>query len=212
MTEVDIKSQQVITEHLHSHYPGVPVVGEEGRESTLGASRRWLIDPIDGTRNYLNGRPDFAVTLAHQVRESNVWRTTDGVVSLPAHGTTYWPEFKRGAFKIDGTGVETRVLVPKSRALTLSGALVELSVRGLGQESELALISGLIDARAVRRTSGSAAMGIARVSGEGLQAALVTAKAYDVEAGLLVAEEAGAHTKRIDFVRDDRQFTLYVVA
>ncbi len=216
VSEVDEEVQKAVRTVLDQHFPGTPFVGEEGpTDRTSAAACRWLVDPIDGTRNFLAGHKNFAVSLAHQAWAEG-WRTTDAVVALPAHGETYWAERGHGAYLIGADGRETRLRLPESPRGAgdgpgLRGALIDVSMRGLGR-FRLPLLAALLEAGAVWRSSGSAAMMCAMVSGCGNQAALVTAEPYDVAAGLLVAEEAGARVATRDVERAAGRFRLYVVA
>ncbi len=65
VTEADIASQQAIAELLQQRHPGHALLGEEGLEDPgAGTGYRWIIDPLDGTGNYVHGVPYFAVSIA----------------------------------------------------------------------------------------------------------------------------------------------------
>jgi histidinol-phosphatase len=93
---VETKLRQIIA--LHS--PGDGVIGEEF-ENTLGSERVWIIDPIDGTANYLRGLPIWASLIA--LRENGI--ITTSVVSAPALGRRWWAKLGNGAFTkgVDGS-------------------------------------------------------------------------------------------------------------
>jgi fructose-1,6-bisphosphatase/inositol monophosphatase family enzyme len=217
VTEVDRQAQADIRQVLVEHFPGTAFVGEEGRgRADGGARRRWLVDPIDGTRNFLHGNKNFALSLAHQQLAKDAgdagdaWTTTDAVVSLPAHAEVFWAERGQGAWHIDSRGVERRMRVRRTSGDALKGRLIDLSVRGLGLEAELKLTELLMRRGAVRRATGSAAMMLCMVGGCGNSGAMVTANDYDVAAGLLVAREAGATVSELTFEREGRRFTAYL--
>jgi len=86
VTEADRAVEQAIREHLAHERHGDAVIGEEYGASSVQSSRRWIVDPIDGTKGYVRGTPVWATLLALEVdREITV-----GVVSAPAL-TRRWP-------------------------------------------------------------------------------------------------------------------------
>lgn len=205
VTEVDTNVQAEVRRVLAQHYPDVGFAGE-GAADTSGAATRWLVDPIDGTRNFVNGQKNFAISLCHQRRTETGWETTDAVVGLPAHGEIYWAERGQGAYRIGWDGRETRLSVPAR-----TGDLVDVSGRGFGPRLP-DLLARLSAAGATLRGTGCAALMLCMVSGSGNAAAVVTANDYDVAAGLLVAAEAGATLSQVTFERDGRAFTAWLAA
>jgi histidinol-phosphatase len=89
VTEADEAVEKMIRERLARERPSDGIVGEEF--GTTGAqSRRWIIDPIDATKNYVRGVPVFATLIALEQRL--------GVVSAPAMGRRWWASRGEGAF------------------------------------------------------------------------------------------------------------------
>ena len=80
VTEMDRAAEVMITERILAERPGDAILGEEGGESGHGRVR-WIIDPLDGTVNYLYGLPDWAVSIAAEVDGAIV----AGVVAVPRH-------------------------------------------------------------------------------------------------------------------------------
>jgi histidinol-phosphatase len=93
VTEADRAVEEMIRGRLADERPGDGVVGEE-LGVTGGGSRRWIVDPLDGTRNYSRGIPVWATLIALQ--QDGVLRL--GVVSAPALGRRWWAERGAGAF------------------------------------------------------------------------------------------------------------------
>jgi len=84
-----------VRERLAAARPGDSAVGEEyGTTAAPDASRRWIIDPIDGTKNYVRGIPVWGTLLALQEAQE----TAVGVVSAPALGRRWWASRRGGAF------------------------------------------------------------------------------------------------------------------
>jgi histidinol-phosphatase len=95
VTEADTAVEQAIRARLAADRPGDGVLGEEyAVVPTLKGGRRWIVDPIDGTRNYSRGIPVWATLIA--LEENGVLQV--GVVSAPALGRRWWAERGAGAF------------------------------------------------------------------------------------------------------------------
>lgn len=93
VTEADREVERLLRSAIERHRPGEAVLGEE-----FGASgdsdRRWIVDPVDGTKNYLRGVPVWATLLARQ----EAGRVTLGVVSAPALARRWWASRGGGAW------------------------------------------------------------------------------------------------------------------
>jgi fructose-1,6-bisphosphatase/inositol monophosphatase family enzyme len=198
--------EEKIRKVLGGHYPGYRFHGEEhggdGAEAKAG-DRRFLVDPIDGTRNFLHHRPDYCTSIACQEWADGAWRTTDAVISHPASGRIYWAERGRGAFVIERNDCETRLAVRPliDSELLLRDRLIDFSARGLGVEWEVEVYRKLLESGAGVRNSGSVALILAQLSAQGGSGAILTAHDHDVAAGLLIAREAGAWATQIGFDR-----------
>jgi histidinol-phosphatase len=93
VTEADRGAEQAIVAHLRAAFPEVGFLGEEyGAQG--GQGRRWIIDPIDGTKNFIRGIPYWATLVALE-EEGEV---TVGVVHAPATGDLLWAQRGAGAF------------------------------------------------------------------------------------------------------------------
>jgi histidinol-phosphatase len=93
VTEADRAVEEAIRERLAAEHPDDGILGEEFG-ITGDAGRRWIVDPIDGTRNYSRGIPVWATLIA--LEEDGVLQL--GVVSAPALGRRWWAERGSGAF------------------------------------------------------------------------------------------------------------------
>ena len=99
VSEADMAAEQLIRDRVVAARPGDAVLGEEfGVEGS--SNRRWIIDPIDGTKNYVRGIPVWATLLA--LEEDGEMRV--GVCSAPALGHTWWAVRGGGAFA-DGSPI-----------------------------------------------------------------------------------------------------------
>ena len=112
VSDADRSCEQLIRTRLAAERPDDAVVGEEYGASTP-APRRWVIDPIDGTKNYVRGVPVWATLIALQQDE----RTVVGVVSAPALGRRWWASRGAGSWTRVADGAERRNKVSKVAAL-----------------------------------------------------------------------------------------------
>jgi myo-inositol-1(or 4)-monophosphatase len=185
VSQADRDTEASIRAVLAEARPEDGVLGEEDGMVAGESEIHWLVDPIDGTTNYLYGRPDWAVSVA-AVRSADS-RTLVGVVAEPALGLVTEALLGDGAWS-DGRRLRRR------RAVDLERALVEVNwgrpaQRGLAGDLLRALVPRVRD---VRR-GGSAAAALVQVAdgradaywGPGLQP-------WDGAAGALIASEAGA--------------------
>jgi histidinol-phosphatase len=111
VSEADRAVEQALRERLVTLRPGDAIFGEEYGTSSAGSAdedggRRWIVDPIDGTKGYVRGMPLWATLLALEEGGS----VTVGVVSAPALGRRWWASRGDGAFTLDRPGGEPRRL------------------------------------------------------------------------------------------------------
>ncbi|WP_086821167.1 histidinol-phosphatase [Allokutzneria sp. NRRL B-24872] len=106
VTDADLAVEDAVRELLADARPGDAVAGEE-RGGTAGAGRAWVLDPIDGTKNFLRGVPAWATLIALVVDGTPEL----GVVSAPALGRRWWAARGTGAWTTDPDGSERRISV-----------------------------------------------------------------------------------------------------
>ena len=132
VTEVDRAVERAVRDELALARPEDSVVGEEyGAASASEGARRWIVDPIDGTKNYVRGIPAWGTLMAlDDGRELVV-----GVVSAPALGRRWWARRGEGAYVRDGmaAGDARRIRVSGVRALDAA----QLSFAGLEDWAEI---------------------------------------------------------------------------
>lgn len=100
VTDADTAVEDAVRALLAEHRPDDAVAGEE-RGGEVGAGRTWVLDPIDGTKNFLRGVPAWATLIALVVDGSPVV----GMISAPALGRRWWAASGTGAFSSDVFGV-----------------------------------------------------------------------------------------------------------
>jgi histidinol-phosphatase len=94
VSDADRGCEELIRAHIAAARPDDAVIGEEYGVTAGGGDRRWVVDPIDGTKNYVRGVPVWATLIALQEHE----RTVVGVVSAPALGRRWWAARGSGAW------------------------------------------------------------------------------------------------------------------
>jgi myo-inositol-1(or 4)-monophosphatase len=184
VTSMDRASERHIVDGIRAVRPDDAIVGEEGTADTGTSGVRWIIDPLDGTTNYLYALPAFAVSIAVEVDGEVV----AGVVADPSHRETF-------AATLGGGATCNGKPITCSAATTLAHALVGT---GFSYEPERrarqgAVVAQLLPrARDVRRF-GAAALDLCWVACGRLDAFYERGlQRWDLEAGGLVAREAGA--------------------
>ena len=109
VTAADRAAHALIVEALGRLDPSIPIVSEEAAAPPADVrshwTRFWLVDPLDGTKEFLAGLPDYTVNIA--LVESGT--PTMGVVDAPAHGVTYWASHGAGAWRQDGESAAVRI-------------------------------------------------------------------------------------------------------
>ncbi len=190
VTEMDTAAEASVLEHLLGARPEDGVLGEEGglRAGTSGLT--WVVDPIDGTVNYLYGIPAYAVSVAvvEGQPEPGGWTVLAGCVHNPSSGETWTASVGGGAF-LDGRRLEGPAEVDLSTALVGTG-FGYLASRRRQQAAVLAEL--LPEVRDIRRI-GSAALDLCALATGRLDAYFERGlQPWDQAAGVLVAQEAGA--------------------
>jgi histidinol-phosphatase len=128
VTEADRAVEQLLRKRIGEERPGHSVVGEEFGADGQGAVR-WILDPIDGTKNYLRGVPVWATLIALE-REG---RVEVGVVSAPALCRRWWAARGEGAFA-DGRRIHVSQVADLGDAVLSYASLGSWEQHGLGQQ------------------------------------------------------------------------------
>ncbi|MGH6899960.1 MAG: inositol monophosphatase family protein [Geminicoccaceae bacterium] len=175
--------EDLIRARLGGAFPEDDLLGEEGG----GAARRpgaglWVIDPIDGTANFLRGMPYWCVALAYVTGD----RVEIGVTYDPVHDDLFWARRGGGAHR-NQAPIRVSGATDPRRAVVGSTFTFKMKI-----ESYIALIEGILLAGADHRRMGSTALMMCHVA-DGRLDGCVTGycNAWDVIGGLLLVEEAG---------------------
>ncbi|GAA3727892.1 inositol monophosphatase family protein [Salinactinospora qingdaonensis] len=185
VTEMDRATEDLIRTRLLTARPSDALLGEEGGAARGTTGVRWIVDPIDGTVNYLYGRPDWAVSIAAEADGEIV----AGAVAAPVHGETYTAT-RGGGARCDGVELRAGEAVPLEMALVATGFGYEAQRRS--QQAEV-LRAVLPRVRDIRRC-GSAALDLCSLAKGRANAYYERGlNQWDWAAAALVAAEAGVH-------------------
>lgn len=186
VTEMDIAAERLITDFLDEHRPDDGVLGEEGASIPGTSGIRWIVDPLDGTVNYLYGLPAWSVSIAAE-RDGE---TVVGVVEVPSRGETFHAVRGGGAW-LGERRLATRPSPELSQALVATGFGYLQERRAHQADVAQRLIPRVRD---IRR-AGSAAIDLCDVAAGRLDAYYERGlNPWDYAAGDLIAREAGALT------------------
>jgi histidinol-phosphatase len=185
VTEADRAVERALRERISAQRPGDSVMGEEFGPappfSASGAGDRWIIDPIDGTKNYMRGIPVFASLIALERRGTLI----AAVASAPALGRRWWATRGGGAFA-DGRAIRV------SRVSRLEDAQVCFGGLGAWQRAGLRdRLLALVERSWRSRGFGDFWMHMLVAEGAAEVAAETEVSLWDLAAVKLIVEEAG---------------------
>ncbi|MCX4723256.1 inositol monophosphatase family protein [Streptomyces sp. NPDC090052] len=186
VTEMDIAAEKLITGYLTGLRPDDGFLGEEGASAEGSSGVRWVIDPLDGTVNYLYGLPTWSVSIAAE----QDGETVAGVVAVPMRGETFHAVLGGGAH-LGGARLRCRPAPPLDQALVSTGFNYVTTVR----THQAAVAQRLIPQLRDIRRGGSAAIDLCDVAAGRLDGYYERGlHPWDRAAGDLIAREAGALT------------------
>jgi len=187
VSSADIKTERLLRQELEKARPGFGFLLEEGGE-VIGSdpSHRWIIDPIDGTTNFLHGIPHFAISIGLE-RDGEI---IAGVVYEPVHDELYHAEKGGGTFLND-----RRLRVSARRKLDESIFATGIPFAGRdGHQDFLTTAPKVMEVSAGLRRFGAAALDMAYVAAgrcEGYWESGI--KPWDIAAGIILVREAGGY-------------------
>ena len=193
VTEADLASQRCIREIILGEFPDHDFLGEEDDPQAppaAGRDYRWIVDPLDGTTNYVHGLQAFAVSIALEHRGELI----AGIVFDPVTKECFAVAQGEGA-TVNGKAIRT------SLCQTATSALVAASFSPLVDRHSIEVVRFVeaIEACQGVRRLGSAALNLAYVAAGRLDAYWATAvKIWDVAAGVLLVREAGGIVTNIE--------------
>ena len=183
----DREVEELIRTRLTVAFPDDGLLGEEGGggDSLTAAGPVWVIDPIDGTANFLRGLPYWSVALAYLVEG----RTEIGVTYDPVHDELFWARRTTGAY-LNERAIRVSDCDEAKRAVIGSTFTFKMAI-----EPYVELLDKTLRAGADHRRMGSTALMMCHVADGRLDACVtLRCNAWDVIGGLLLVREAGGRT------------------
>lgn len=184
VTAMDTAAESLIRTRLLAARPSDAVLGEEGGSTSGSSPVTWVVDPLDGTVNYLYSLPSWSVSIAAEVAGSAV----AGVVVCPPLGEV-WTAVRGGGAFLNGSPLAASSVSELSQALVGTGFSYSPKRRALQADLLTAVLPLVRDVRRI----GSAAVDLCSVAAGRLDAFYESGlNRWDSAAGLLIATEAGA--------------------
>jgi myo-inositol-1(or 4)-monophosphatase len=186
VSDVDLEVERRVREFLRARSPETGFVGEEDENASGDGDLQWVMDPIDGTANFVKGIPLYSISLALVAGDEPVL----GIIEVPAFGCRYSAAAGWGAY-CDGARIRVR---PTTR---LKDAIVSFGDYAVGEHAEtknrlrLAVTSRLAAQAQRVRMFGSAAIDLAWLAHGRTDAAVVLGgHPWDIAAGVILVREA----------------------
>jgi myo-inositol-1(or 4)-monophosphatase len=188
VSNVDIAAEKKIIEVIKSRYPDHGILCEESEGQTTDSEYKWIIDPLDGTHNYIYGISVFGICIALEYKGELVL----GVVNLPYSGELYCAEKGRGAY-CNGKPIHVSKRMMKE-ALAIFDSTLHTE-----KTAKIGFLSALVDRVFTFRMSGSSARNLTYVAGGNVDLVVeYSDKPWDFAAGGLIVEEAGGKMTTLD--------------
>ncbi|MDX6532897.1 MAG: monophosphatase [Gaiellales bacterium] len=189
VSDADRDAETLIRDILERRRPQDAILGEEGGSTSGESGLRWIVDPLDGTTNYLYGRPEWSVSVAVESGDGVI----AGVVHDPSRAETF-TAVRGGGAALNGEPISASALDDLSRALISTGFSYLPEERVLQSRALDAVLPRVRDLR----RNGSAAIDLAWVAcGRADGYYEVPIMVWDRAAGLLLVEEAGGLTSSL---------------
>jgi len=201
VTYVDKTAEKKLVEGLSRILPEAGFLTEEKTTNQTEKPLRWIIDPLDGTTNFMRGNPHFAISIGVE-RDGNLHA---GVIYDVIRDEMFFAEVGKGAFLVDGRGVEKRLRIPQRDDLTICTIATGAPFRGKpGHAKFLTELHKVMAQTAGIRRNGSAALDLAWLAAgrfDGFWERRLNA--WDIAAGVVIVREAGGIVHDLDTGADE---------
>jgi len=200
VSAADKKSEEIIIEELLKAHPTYGILSEEvGVINKDNKENRWIIDPIDGTLNFLNGIPQFAISIGYEEKGEIVC----GIIFDPIKDEMFFAEKGSGAF-LNNSRIRVSNKKKLKESILVTGGPKYASKKRDNIFQEYIKISNIVDAPI--RKFGSAALDIANVSCGRFDGYWQWELNYwDIAAGIIILKEAGGY---VDFPGENTNMSI----
>jgi myo-inositol-1(or 4)-monophosphatase len=185
VSEADRRADRILREELTRARPAFGLLIEEsGTGGAANAEDRWIVDPLDGTTNFLHGLPHFAISIAHESRGELI----AGMIYDPLRDETFWAARGRGAY-LNNRRLRVSARGDLSEAVLATG--IPFGDRP-GKDEMLAALRPVMERTAGVRRFGAATLDLAYVAAGRYDAFWeIGLSPWDVAAGIVIVREAG---------------------
>ena len=185
VSEADRRADRILREELTRARPAFGLLIEEsGTGGAADAEDRWIVDPLDGTTNFLHGVPHFAISIAHESRGELV----AGLIYDPVRDESFWAARGKGAY-LNNRRLRVSARREMSEALLATG--IPFASRP-GKDEMLAALRPVMERTAGVRRFGAASLDLAYVAAGRYDAFWeIGLSPWDVAAGIVIVREAG---------------------
>lgn len=185
VTEVDEAAERAILSIIRARSPGDHIVAEETSAGAVASGRRWIVDPIDGTTNFVHGHPFACVSIAF----ADDAGPAVGVIHAPLLGEVFHAVRGGGAF-VNGAPIHVSAVDAPARSLLATGFPFKAGKGDL--DAYMRLTADVIRATHDVRRAGSAALDMAFVAAGRVDGYFEIGLApWDIAAGIVLVTEAG---------------------
>ena len=197
VSAADKRSEKIIIEELSKAHPDYGILSEESGEMNKdNKENRWIIDPIDGTSNFLNGIPQFAISVAYEEKGKVIC----GMIFDPIKNEMFFAEKGSGAF-LNNSRIRVSNKKNLKESMLVTGGPRRSSKKRDSIFKEYNNISNMVDVPI--RKFGSAALDLANVACGRFDGFWQWELSYwDIAAGLIILEESGGF---VDFLEKDEK-------
>lgn len=192
VSEADRRAEEILRRELGKARPGFSMLLEEaGAVGDSTSANRWIVDPLDGTTNFLHGIPHFAISIAHEEDGELV----AGMIYDPLRDEAFWSVRGSGAFL---NNHRLRVSARKDMGDAILATGIPFGNRP-GRQEMLATLEPVMDRTAGLRRFGAASLDLAYVAAGRYDAFWEFGLSpWDVAAGILLIREAGGFVTELD--------------
>jgi myo-inositol-1(or 4)-monophosphatase len=190
VSELDLAAERLIRRRLAEARPEDAILGEEGGDAPGTSGLRWIVDPLDGTVNFLFGIPQFGVSVACEDERGALV----GVVYDPIRHEL-WAAERDGAATLDGAELRASDRTDLATAMVATGFGYDAGVREVQARTAARVLPRVRDIRRI----GSAALDLAWTAAGRFDAYYERGiNVWDIAAGVLICERAGLAVRRLE--------------
>lgn len=204
VTKTDLKAEEILISHFKKERPEYAILSEESGDvhgdSNGGNKYRWIIDPIDGTFNFMHNNPNFAISIALEQTIQDKREIVSSLIYLPITQELFWAEKNHGSYYSDSRGNRSKLNV-SSRLDFEELSVVINFLEKIDTPQKEQFVKHIIDNKCQIRVSGSAVVDFAYLA-SGRHDILIQANLHpwDIAAGLLLIQEAGGQVMNYEGV------------